>query len=375
MHISLRVSSSVVALTLVAVTAQLSGAPAAVKAKAGKAAGGFELTVDSIMRGPKLVGYPPSGLRWSGDSQRLYFEWRQTGDDETSTWVVGREGGQPRKLTDEQRRSAPPVNGRWDRAHRRVLFVDRGDIVLLDTVAGTRRQVTRTTGNEANPRWARRETAITFTRDNNLFVVPLDSGEIAQLTDVQPKKRDPRDTDSQKFIKAEESKLIEHTRIEAEKKKKTEEKDKASALPKFELAERQSATDLQLSPDGKHVFILVVERSESAKRPNVPNYVTESSYTEDIPARTFVGDAQDHSLAVGPEPGNGEERGRRLACKRHQGRQGHEGRQGQRAVGHAGAVRRWRAGGGARARCEQQGSLAGRRRSGERQGPGARLAA
>ncbi len=296
MHISLRVSSSVVALTLVAVTAHLSGAPAPVKVKA---AGGFELTVDSIMRGPKLVGYPPSGLRWSGDSQRLYFEWRQTGDDDTSTWVVGREGGQPRKLTDEQRRGAPPVNGRWDRAHRRVLFVDRGDIVLLDTVAGTRRQVTRTTGNEANPRWARRETAITFTRDNNLFVVPLDSGEIAQLTDVQPKKREPRDTDSQKFIKAEESKLIEHTRIEAEKKKKTEEKDKASALPKFELAERQSATDLQLSPDGKHVFIIVVERSESAKRPNVPNYVTESSYTEDIPARTFVGDAQDlRSLSV-----------------------------------------------------------------------------
>ena len=121
--------------------------------------------------------------------------------------------------------------------------------------------------------------------------MPLDSGEIAQLTDVQPRKRDPRETDSQKFIKAEETKLIEHTRIEAEKKKKAEEKDKANALPKFELAERQSATDLQLSPDGKHVFIVVVERSEAAKRPNVPNYVTESSYTEDIPARTFVGDS------------------------------------------------------------------------------------
>jgi dipeptidyl aminopeptidase/acylaminoacyl peptidase len=301
MHIPFRVRPGFGALMLVVATAHLAGAPApaAKKGSAVKAAGGFELTVDAITRGPKLVGYPPSGLRWSGDSQRLYFEWRQTGDDETSTWMIGREGGQPRKLTDEQRRSAPPVNGRWDRAHRRVLFVDRGDIVLLDTVAGTRRQVTRTTGNEANPRWARRETAITFTRDNNLFVVPLESGEIAQLTDVQPKKREPRDTDSQKFIKVEESKLIEHTRIEAEKKKKTEEKDKASALPKFELADRQSATDLQLSPDGKHVFILVVERSESAKRPNVPNYVTESSYTEDIPARTFVGDAQDsRSLAV-----------------------------------------------------------------------------
>ena len=287
------------ALALTAATAHLAGSPAPPAAAAAAKSGGFELTVDSIMRGPKLVGYPPTGLRWSGDSARLYFEWRRPQDDDTSTWVVGREGGQPRKLTDEQRRGAPPVNGRWDRAHRRVLFVDRGDIVLLDTVAGTRRQVTRTTGNEANPRWARHETAITFVRENNLFVVPLDSGEIAQLTDVQPRKRDPRDTDSQKFVKSEEPKLIEHTRVEEEKKKKNEEKAKAHALPKFELADRQSAPDLQLSPDGKHVFVVVVERTDSAKRPNVPNYVTESSYTEDIPARTFVGDSQDkRTLAV-----------------------------------------------------------------------------
>jgi dipeptidyl aminopeptidase/acylaminoacyl peptidase len=297
MHKPVRFMCGLAALTLAA-AAHLTGAPAA-PAKTAKAAGGFELTVDSIMRGPKLVGYPPTGLRWSGDSSRLYFEWRGAADDEPSTWVVARNGGTPRKLTDEERRLAPPVNGRWDKAHRRVLFVDRGDIVLLDTVGGTRRQITRTTGNEANPRWARRESAVTFTRDNNLFVVPIDSGEIAQLTDVQPRKRDPRETDSQKFIKAEETKLIEHTRVEAEKKKKAEEKDKAHALPKFELADRQSAADLQLSPDGTHVFMLIVERQDAAKRPNVPNYVTESSYTEDIPARTFVGDAQDsRSLAA-----------------------------------------------------------------------------
>src|SRR2546427_1729865 len=281
-----KIACGVAALTITVATVHLTGSPAPTKA-------GFELTVDSIMRGPKLVGYPPSGLRWSGDSARLFFEWRRPGEDEASTWVVNRDGSQLRKLSDEERRSAPPANGVWDRAHRRVLFVDRGDIVLLDSVSGARRQLTRTTAAEANPRWARRETAVTFTRENNLFLMPLESGEMAQLTDVQPKKRDPRDTDSQKFVKAEEQKLIEHTRIEAEKKKKAEEKEKARALPKFELADRQSASDLQLSPDGMHVFILIVERTDAAKRPNVPNYVTESSYTEDIPARTFVGDAQD----------------------------------------------------------------------------------
>jgi dipeptidyl aminopeptidase/acylaminoacyl peptidase len=288
MPLSPRLRCVLAAAVLVAGSADLAGAPTT-----------FPLTVDSIMRGPKLVGYPPTALRWSGDSTRLYFEWRRPGEDEASTWVVNRDGSQLKKLSDDERRSAPPPNGAWDKAHRRVLFVDQGDIVMVDSVAGTRRQVTRTTGAEANPRWVRRETAVTFTRENNLFVVPLDSGEITQLTDVHPKKRDPRETDSQKFIKAEEQKLIEHTRVEAEKKKKTEEKEKARALPKYELADRQQATDLQLSPDGTHVFIVVTERTDAAKRPNVPNYVTESSYTEDIPARTFVGDAQDkRTLAV-----------------------------------------------------------------------------
>ena len=53
----------------------------------------FPLTVDSIMRGPDLVGYPPDGLRWSADSKKLYFDWRKPGEDEASTYVVGRDGG------------------------------------------------------------------------------------------------------------------------------------------------------------------------------------------------------------------------------------------------------------------------------------------
>ena len=295
MHIWSRFACGAAALALAASTAHLAAAPP----KPATQGGGFALTVDSIMRGPKLVGYPPNGLRWSGDSSRLYFEWRRPEDDEASTWVVGRDGAGLRKLSDEERRSAPPTNGVWDKAHRRVVFADQGDIVLVDSVTGTRRSITRTTGGESNPRWARGETAVTFVRDNNLYLVPLDgSGGVAQLTDVAAKKRDPRDTESQKFIKTEEEKLIEHTRVEAGKKKKAEEKEKARALPKYELADRQTASDLQLTPDGKHVFMVIVERSDAAKRPNVPNYITESSYTEDIPARTFVGDAQDKRTLV-----------------------------------------------------------------------------
>ncbi|MEP6918991.1 MAG: hypothetical protein ABJC89_25340, partial [Acidobacteriota bacterium] len=51
------------------------------------ASSGFELTIDSIMRGPDLVGWPPTALRWSADSQKLYFDWRKPGEKESSTYV------------------------------------------------------------------------------------------------------------------------------------------------------------------------------------------------------------------------------------------------------------------------------------------------
>src|SRR5689334_2789314 len=226
---------------------------------------GFPLTVDSIMRGPELVGNPPNNLRWSGDSKELYFEWLIPKDDQASTWVVGRDGGAPRRLSEAERRMAPPANGQWDAKRRRILGVDRGDIVIIDTVAHKRIDVTRTTGNESSPRWARGETHVTFVRDNNLFIVPVGAdapaGMIVQLTDVSARRPDPRLTDSQKFIKEEEAKLLDWVEQEAARRKRREELDRGRALPKFELGERQNIADAALTGDGKFALLLVNDRA------------------------------------------------------------------------------------------------------------------
>jgi dipeptidyl aminopeptidase/acylaminoacyl peptidase len=259
----------------------------------------FELTVDSIMRGPDLVGWPQTGLRWSADSQKLYFEWRKPSEDKASTYVVGRDGGTPRKLTDDEIKNVPPANGRWDQAHRRVLFVDDGDVVLVDAISGTRRQITRTTGSESSPRWARNDTHVTWVREGNLFIAPVDgsaSPMLTQLTDVAPRKPEPRLTESQRFIRDEEEKLIDFIEKQKAEKKKADEEQKKNKLPSFELQERQNAIDLMLSPDDTHVFIVVAERGAGVKNTVVPNYVTEAGYTEDIQGRSNVGDTQDRRL-------------------------------------------------------------------------------
>src|SRR5690349_3020193 len=240
--------------------------------------GPFKLTVDAIMAGPKLVGYPPTGLRWSGDSQRLYFEWRRPEDDEAATWVVGRNGGEPRRLSDDERKLAPPVFGSWDKAHRRILAVQDGDVVLFDTVAQTRRVLTKTSATESNPRWTHNETAITFTRENALFLMPLtgDGDGLMQLTEAGPKKQEPRLTDSQKFVKAEEESLIDYVKEQTRKQKKNEEKRDREGLPKIEITERQSVPDLLLAHDDAYAYAVVVDRAQGSKRADVPNYVSVS---------------------------------------------------------------------------------------------------
>ena len=67
-------------------------------------AGPFELSIDEVMRGPGLVGYAPEGVRWSGDSGRIYFQWKRASDPEEKrfdTYTVNRDGIGLRKLSDE----------------------------------------------------------------------------------------------------------------------------------------------------------------------------------------------------------------------------------------------------------------------------------
>jgi len=47
----------------------------------GAIAQGFRLTVESIMRGPDLVGTAPSNVRFSADGRHVYFTWRAPGVD------------------------------------------------------------------------------------------------------------------------------------------------------------------------------------------------------------------------------------------------------------------------------------------------------
>ena len=282
--------------------------------------GKFALTVDNIMRGPGLVGYAPSQVRWSGDSTEIYFQWKQPAQSEESpldTYVVHRDGSGLRKLSVEEANSAPPVSGDLSHDRRRIVYAREGDLFVYDNATGKTRRVTRTADAELNPRFLRDGRRIAFTRANNLYVLSLDDGTLDQLTDVRSESAPglptsgggrggrggagapaaagvpARGTPSQEFLKKQETELLEVVRDRAALRQAQEDRRKQENPRKpFTLQARQNVASLQLSPDGKFVIASISETAANAKNTIVPNFVNESAYVEDIPGRTNVGDSQ-----------------------------------------------------------------------------------
>ncbi|MFN0110329.1 MAG: prolyl oligopeptidase family serine peptidase [Blastocatellia bacterium] len=295
----------------------------------------FELTVDSIMRASDLVGYEPSRPYWSQDSQRVYFRWKRAGEarlKEMDLYVVNRDGSGLRKLTEDEAKLAPPALAELSKDKRLSVFAEDGDVFVYDHAKNERRQIVATTEGENSPRFTADQKNILFVRQNNLYSMALDGGSLTQLTDVRagggvpepaaPVQRGggggqrqgggnatgqtalaapaPPVNSSQEFVKKEERELIEAVRERAQNREEQEAKRKTREKRKpFSPPAGQAVSSLSLSPDGKHVLATVIQMASGSKNSIVPNYITESAYTEDIPARSKVGDAQGKSrLAI-----------------------------------------------------------------------------
>jgi len=287
-----RISLAILALTLLA--GQLSEVPAQ---------GRLLLTIDNIMRGPELYGYPPQDVRWSGDNKRIYLQWKQASDPiekPLDTWVVPRDSGDPRKLSDDEARTAPPASGNTARDRKRTVYVRDGDIFLYDFISDKSRQLTKTTEAEKDPRFTQDEKRVAFSRGGNLYVLDLSQGSIDQMTDIKPAPSTPESKpaaqSSQEFLQKQEKELLAAVRDRARQKDAEEAKKKRENPRKpLELAERQTVQHLELCPSEKCVIALIEDGPKGDKPENVPNYVTETGYTEEIKGRTNVGDPQERT--------------------------------------------------------------------------------
>ncbi len=121
----------------------------------------FPLTVESIMRGPALVGHAPRDLHWSSDGSELRFSWAKadgTADPEYKDYMVKRDGtglasAGTRPFAEKEIEIPSTVEGK-------TVYLSDGDIFLRDPATKMPQRLTHTTDAKDDPkvsfRWFRR---------------------------------------------------------------------------------------------------------------------------------------------------------------------------------------------------------------------------
>ncbi len=279
----------------------------------------FSLTIESIMRGPEHLGQSPTGVRWTDDSRWIYFRWLPGGgswDDTPELYRIPASGGEPEKVPEEMGDSVSVLiaGGDLSRDRRRRVSSVGGDLYLVEREGMRVRRLTETRESEGSPLFGADGTSILYTQGGNIFRMSLEGGMIRQLTDIRtgsPPREEAEARGHKAFLEAQQEQLFEHIRREkARAAARDSARDAAAAgEPKpLYISNGERPGGVTPNATGSHVALSVFRQAQGTKGTVIPDWITASGYTENINARSKVGDAQGSSRVGIIEVATGEVR-------------------------------------------------------------------
>lgn len=274
----------------------------------------FDFSIRNMMRGPELYGREPVAVRWTADGQWIYFNWLPAGSDWRAQLkpyrVRAQQGASPEAVTEAHMDSVGPVLGSGlaspDRTRRIAEY--RGDLYIVDVKSARARPLTATVASESAARWSSDGRQVLFVRDGNAFALSLADGLERQLTDIRAAGAAgagagvraggagaSRTSGQRGALERDQRNLFEVIRDtdRADSIRRVDSTARAAVgIKPVMLAAGERLAQLSVSPAASAALFTTTTGTSDARNGIVPNYVTTSGYTEDIPNRTKVGDAQ-----------------------------------------------------------------------------------
>lgn len=253
-----------------------------------------ELSVEKIMSDPKWMGVSPSNITWSDDSKTIYFDWNPELEEQNQLYQITTNNRQPQKSEQDLRPKISRTNFVFSQDGSQAVYERNGDLFLYNGKDKSESRITNTVARESNPRFSLNEDYIYFEREGNLYAHSLIGQETKQLTNFirQTEPREAKLSVQDEWLKQDQ--LSEFDIIKTKKKQQEFQRDYIESLktdqPKeIYIGDKTRLSALQISPDGRFISYQLIHTAEGNKNTIVPNYVTESGYTENLNTRTKVG--------------------------------------------------------------------------------------
>jgi dipeptidyl aminopeptidase/acylaminoacyl peptidase len=249
-----------------------------------------------FMEANNFYGTQPGGITWDGDSSRFWFTWKEWDQEKAGKWVYDLDSGKKNRLSEDDADLLPGSRALWNADKTKALWNLRGDIVCYDSASKKtsiliqRLSGARLLGFDAD------ETILLIQYRDNLLALALDGKQplLARLTDIRKgtKKNNEPKSASQKWTKAQQLALFD---VLNRRNKQAEERKERSEKFSLESVYLKGWGLGGISPSQTLEFATLSLRQDTPKNrvAEMPNYLTESGYTESRPVRSKVGDELD----------------------------------------------------------------------------------
>jgi len=265
------------------------------------------LTVQKIMRDPKWMGISPSNYRWSEDSKTVFFNWNPENKEKDQSYKITVANIKPVVADDKAVETALGTNYVYNKDRSLGLYEKGGDIYFYNFKTKKETRLTNTVERENGAKFLFNNDVV-FQRGDNVYQFSLASNELKQLTNFvkgkrpgseAPQRMSPVKNEQDNWLRTDQTNLFDIIKKQNKQgagrfagggRRFGATTDAPQKVLKPIYLEDKFLTSLVVSPDGKFVSYRLITPVTTNHNTIVPNYVTASGYTEDIPGRTKVGE-------------------------------------------------------------------------------------
>ncbi|RZK44035.1 MAG: S9 family peptidase [Pedobacter sp.] len=249
------------------------------------------------------MGTSPTAYRWAADSKTVYFTWNPENKEKAQPYKVRVDQAKPALSDEKEVESAMGTNYVYNVDRSLGLYEKGGDIYFYNFKTKAESRLTNTVERESAARFLKNNEII-YQRGDNVFQLSLTSNELKQLTNFVRGKRPasperPAVSVQDAWLRTDQTELFDII-----KKRNAAGRAggfggarggfNANATPQRTIKpvylDDKFLSNIVVSPDGRFVTYRLTTPVTTNKNIIVPNYVTASGYTEDIPGRTKVGE-------------------------------------------------------------------------------------
>lgn len=255
------------------------------------------LSIKQIMQWPHLwIGSSPENIFWSETGEVVYFDWNPEKEDFSSLYKYVLVTGKIERVGFKEKNALPFGRSEtYSKDNSKKLYVKNGDLFLYNLSTKENFQITNTIQYESNPMFSINEKLVYFNKENNVYSWNAENGQIIQLSNfsTQLHKSKEKRSEQDEWLYKEQLNEFE---VLADRKRKREIKDsiresEKPQRPKTINIKGNYLSDLNISPGGKYITYSLSEPSKGNST-KMPDYVTESGYTQCRITRKKVGETR-----------------------------------------------------------------------------------